>query len=55
MADLPERRCPYCQRLLFKGRGGTVEIRCEKCRRLWKFDTEPLPDVRVGLIVVSAR
>lgn len=34
---LPEIRCQWCNRLLFKGRVEWVEIKCPKCRRCQTF------------------
>lgn len=36
-----EFRCPYCHRLLFKGKlkdGCSIEIKCEKCKRICEFN-----------------
>lgn len=27
-------KCPYCQKLLFKGNSANVEIKCPGCKRL---------------------
>ena len=27
-------RCPYCQKLLFKGEVAVVEIKCNSCKRI---------------------
>jgi phage FluMu protein Com len=29
-------RCPRCKRLLFKGKGVEIEIKCPKCGLLYK-------------------
>ena len=35
---MPALKCPFCHKLLAKARG-EVEIKCPKCKRIFRFDT----------------
>lgn len=37
MNDLPQRRCPKCNRLLFYGYVRRVAIKCPKCGRIYEL------------------
>ena len=32
--QLPERRCPYCNKLLYKGEVLRIEIKCPRCKHI---------------------
>lgn len=34
---MKEIRCPYCQKLLFKGNSANVEIKCQGCKKIIKI------------------
>jgi phage FluMu protein Com len=41
VAELPEARCPVCDRLLFHGHvSAPLEIKCGKCSRLLRFEAD---------------
>lgn len=46
--ETKEIRCPYCNRLLGKV-GGHGEIKCNRCKKIIKFNTQSVNRTPLGL------
>lgn len=38
MAELPENRCPYCNRLLYYGYVAEISIKCPRCKHIIHYE-----------------